>query len=249
MLKSYAMTDVGQKRSVNQDFVFTSQDQIGNLPNLFAVADGMGGHRAGDYASRFTMETLVETIKASEYKNPVKILKEAVDTANERLISAAAGSEELHGMGTTLVACTIIGHYLYTANVGDSRLYIANEEGLCQVTKDHSLVEEMVRIGEINREDARNHPDKNIITRAIGASRDIMVDFFNTKLKEGDLVLLCSDGLTNMVEDAQIDHIIRQQDSLSHKVRDLIVQANKNGGKDNIAVIIIEPFSSEVKGC
>lgn len=249
MLKSYAMTDVGQKREINQDFVFTSEQAVGNLPNLFAVADGMGGHKAGDFASRFTMETVVNTVKNSEHKNPVKILKEAVDIANEKLIEAAGESEDRNGMGTTFVAGTVIGHYLYTANVGDSRLYIVNEEGIHQVTKDHSLVEEMVRIGEINKEDARNHPDKNIITRAIGASRDILVDFFNTRLQEGDLILLCSDGLTNMVEDREINRIVRETKGLEGKVRDLIVQANKNGGKDNIAVIIIEPFSSEVKGC
>ena len=169
-MKSYCITDVGQRRVTNQDFVYRSDEPVGNLPNLYIVADGMGGHKAGDYASHYTAETLIESVTEDEEKNPIKIIRKAIEKANERVLEKSLSDEELAGMGTTVVVATVIGHYLYVANVGDSRLYLITDK-ITQITKDHSLVEEMVRIGEINREQARNHPDKNIITRAVGIKK------------------------------------------------------------------------------
>ena len=143
-------------------------------------------------------------------------------------------------MGTTVVAATCLGMHLQVANVGDSRLYVVNE-GIRQITRDHSLVEEMVRMGGINREAARNHPDKNIITRAIGANDTVEADFFTVELTAGDIVLLCSDGLTNMLEDQEIQEILGGYGELPEKAQRLIETANAHGGKDNIAVILIEP--------
>ena len=135
------------------------------------------------------------------------------------------------------------------ANVGDSRLYLVNQQ-ILQVTKDHSLVQEMVRMGEINAEQARNHPDKNIITRALGAERTVDIDFFDLKLEPGNVILMCSDGLSNMVEDSQIREIISDTEkNLEEKGKILISEANRNGGKDNIAVVLIEPFANEVETC
>ena len=145
------------------------------------------------------------------------------------------------GMGTTVVAAVIAGSRLHAANVGDSRLYIVSD-AIRQITKDHSYVEEMVRRGEIDREAARNHPDKNIITRAVGATQEIEADFFEVKLYPDDLVLLCSDGLTNMVEDDAIWKIIREQSDVAVAAKRLIEAANQNGGRDNITVIVIDPF-------
>lgn len=145
------------------------------------------------------------------------------------------------GMGTTVVAAVIAGSRLHAANVGDSRLYIVSD-AIRQITKDHSYVEEMVRRGEIDREAARNHPDKNIITRAVGATQEIEADFFEVKLYPDDLVLLCSDGLTNMVEDDAIWKIIREQSDVAVAAKRLIKAANQNGGRDNITVIVIDPF-------
>lgn len=245
MLKSYAITDIGQKRQLNQDFIYLSETPIGNLPNVFIVADGMGGHNAGDYASRYAVETVVEEIGASFEKNPVRIMGRAIDKANELIRKRAQEDISLNGMGTTMVIATCMGRYLEVANVGDSRLYVVNQGRIEQITQDHSLVEEMVRMGGIDRESARNHPDKNIITRAIGARDYVEADFFNLELQMGDMVLLCSDGLTNMIDDGMIHRIMTNGESLKDRVEELVERANQNGGKDNISVIVIEPLADE----
>ncbi len=246
MIRSYALTDIGQKRQLNQDYIYRSETPVGNLPNVFIVADGMGGHNAGDYASRLAVETVVEEIGASFEKNAVKILNNAIRRANEQLRKRAREDKALSGMGTTIVAATCISRYLEVANVGDSRLYVISDE-IRQITQDHSLVEEMVRMGGLDKETARNHPDKNIITRAVGARRDVEVDFFNVELQTGDLVLLCSDGLTNMVDDEMICRILKGDGNLEDRVEELMKTANQNGGKDNISVIVIELLADEVK--
>lgn len=250
MLRSYSVTDIGRKRQLNQDYVFSSGSPIGNMPNLFIVADGMGGHKAGDYASRYTVETIEREIRASFEKNPSIIINKAIQVANKEIRQKAAEDENLAGMGTTVVVATIIGRYLQVANVGDSRLYIMNGQEIRQITRDHSLVEEMVRLGGIKREDARLHPDKNIITRAIGAKDDVDIDFFTIELRPSDCILMCSDGLTNMVEDREILRILnehREDRTLVETAQALIDEANQNGGKDNIAVVLVKPFSDEVK--
>lgn len=248
-MKSYSITDVGQKRTVNQDFVFTSETPVGNLPNLFVVADGMGGHKAGDFASSYAVEILLSTIREDENSNPVKIIRAAIENANTQLLREASDNEAMSGMGTTMVLVTIVGHYAYVANVGDSRLYLIDENKISQITKDHSLVEEMVRMGEISRDDARNHPDKNIITRALGAGRDVDVDFFDIRLTPGDILLLCSDGLSNMVPDEDIRQVILTSETLEETGRRLVSMANDNGGRDNIAVVLVEPETKEVEVC
>ena len=248
-MRIYSATDVGQKRKMNQDYVFASADPVGNLPNLFVVADGMGGHNAGDYASSHAVGIVVEEIREDADFNPVKVIRHAIESANTEIITQAQKDEKLRGMGTTMVAATIVGHYAYVANVGDSRLYVAGEQ-IQQITKDHSLVQEMVRMGELNAEEARNHPDKNIITRALGAERTVDVDFFDLKLEPGNVVLMCSDGLSNMVEDDRIGEIISDTDrDLQERGQALISEANRNGGKDNIAIVLTEPFANEVKKC
>ena len=248
-MRIYSATDVGQKRKMNQDYVFASADPVGNLPNLFVVADGMGGHNAGDYASSHAVGTVVDEIRQDADFNPIKVIRHAIESANTEIITQAQNDENLRGMGTTMVVATIVGHYAYVANVGDSRLYLVNQQ-ILQVTKDHSLVQEMVRMGEINAEQARNHPDKNIITRALGAERTVDIDFFDLKLEPGNVILMCSDGLSNMVEDSQIREIISDTEkNLEEKGKILISEANRNGGKDNIAVVLIEPFTNEVETC
>jgi serine/threonine protein phosphatase PrpC len=139
----------------------------------------------------------------------------------------------------------VIEHTLYFANVGDSRLYLLNDE-IRQLSKDHSLVQEMVRLGGLNAEEAKHHPDKNIITRAIGVKEDIEIDFFEYRLKKGDIILMCTDGLSNMVEDEEIFQIVRSSRDVVEAVEQLIERANSNGGKDNIGVIVAEPFAGEV---
>ena len=176
-MKIYAMTDVGRKREVNQDFVYVTDKPVGPFPNLLVVADGMGGHKAGDFASKYTVKVLHEELEKTVLKKPEEILKEIVITANHELIKAAQSDVKLEGMGTTLVVATVIGNTLYFSNVGDSRLYLINDK-IKQISKDHSLVEEMVRLGGIKAEEAKNHPDKNIITRAIGVKEDVEADIY-----------------------------------------------------------------------
>ena len=244
-MKTFSMTDIGRKREINQDYVFATDETIGNLPNLLVVADGMGGHRAGDFASRFTVEVLAEEVQNCQETHPETILGNSIQAANERLLEEAEKDNRLEGMGTTLVAATIMDHVLYFANVGDSRLYLINKE-IRQLSKDHSMVEEMVRLGGLTEEEAKHHPDKNIITRAIGVKQKVEPDFFEYRLKGGDIILMCSDGLTNMVDDDEIFQIVKSARDIVEAVESLIQRANENGGSDNIGVVLAQPYADEV---
>ena len=240
-MRAYSVTDIGQKRKMNQDYVFVSETSVGNLPNLFVVADGMGGHNAGDYASSHAVASLVSEITADQSINAVKIIRHAIEAANREILEKAQENVSLYGMGTTMVVATIVGRYAYVANVGDSRLYLI-ENKIRQVTRDHSLVQEMVRMGEIRPDEARNHPDKNIITRALGAEERVEIDFFDFELKSGCVILMCSDGLSNMVEDSRIEEIVHEHEGeLEAMGQALLGEANSNGGKDNIAIVLIQP--------
>lgn len=242
MIKTFSVTNIGKRRKLNQDFVYTSEEPVGHLPNLFVVADGMGGHKAGDYASKLAVTTMVEEIAGSDETIPEKLLGRAIETANGKVRESAERMPELEGMGTTVVAASCDGDTLSIANVGDSRLYIVSGHEIRQITRDHSWVEEMVRRGGLGRDEARNHPDKNIITRAVGAEDTIKADFFSVKLKEGDLILMCTDGLTNMLEDEEIRMILDGARDIVEKAEELVRRANENGGMDNISVILIEPW-------
>ena len=240
-MKTFSITDTGVTREMTQDYYFATDTNLGNLPNLFIVADGMGGHKAGDYASRHTIERVVASISRNSSEEPVTIIQEAISKANELLVAESNEDETKSGMGTTLVIATLVGDKLIVANVGDSRLYVISDM-VRQITRDHSLVDEMVRLGELNPSEARSHPDKNIITRAIGAQKNVKADFFEVELAEDDYVLMCTDGLTNMVRDEEILDIVRSEkepEAIAHK---LVRMANDNGGRDNITVTIIKPF-------
>lgn len=247
-MRVYSGTDIGRRRSVNQDYVYVSETPVGNLPNLFIVADGMGGHNAGDFASAFAVRVMVDSVKEDADFNPVKVIRHGIEVANHELIEQAKKSEERKGMGTTMVVATVVGNYVYVANVGDSRLYVVGDR-ITQITKDHSLVQEMVRMGELTEEDARNHPDKNIITRALGAEETVNIDFFDFRLEKNSNILMCSDGLSNMVSNEEIQNIIQNKSEIQEKGETLLGLANEHGGKDNIAVVLIEPFTEEVRKC
>ena len=244
MLKTYSMTDIGRRRKLNQDTVYSCEHPLGNLENLFIVADGMGGHKAGDYASAYTVKAIEREVEACEDRAPVKILREAISVANREVYVKQSTEEDFAGMGTTTVAATIEDDVLYVANVGDSRLYLI-DKAITQVTKDHSLVAEMVRKGSLDETAARVHPDKNIITRAIGAAPNVEIDFFEVELAAGDVILMCTDGLTNMVDDDEILRIVRSSVDVADMAENLIKMANHNGGKDNIGVVIVEVCDEE----
>ena len=241
-MKTFSVTDAGRKRDINQDYVFASETAVGKLPNLFLVADGMGGHKAGEYASKQAALTIIESVSANESGLPVASLKKAIGEANKKLLKEAIIDIEKEGMGTTVVAATIVGEKLIAANVGDSRLYVINENSITQITRDHSYVEEMVRVGKIAKSEARNHPDKNKITRAVGVFPKVDIDFFEVKLEPQDMILMCTDGLTNMIEDDDIRKIVLGQRDIVEKAATLVEEANKNGGTDNITALLIEPL-------
>ena len=228
---------------MNQDYVFTSDIPLGNLPNLYIVADGMGGHNAGDFASRFTVDTVSRFVMQSEAKDAERVLKGALRAANAGLREEAEKDPSLYGMGTTFVSATILGETLLAANGGDSRLYVLHEtDEIRQITRDHSLVEEMIETGRIERGTAAKLPEKNIITRAVGAEDSLKIDFFRFPVSDGDIILLCSDGLTNMLDDSTIAKIVFSTKSLEKAADRLVREANMAGGKDNISVVLVDPY-------
>lgn len=245
-INAFGKTDVGLMRTINQDSIFVSTQPIGNLPNLFIVADGMGGHKAGDVASREAIERFVKYACTTHMSDPANILDAGIISVNKDIFDMASSNRDYSGMGTTFVAASLVENHVYIANVGDSRLYLIGRD-IRQITRDHSLVEDMVRMGVLEREEARTHYKKNVITKAIGVADDktSTPDIFEIEVENGDKLLLCSDGLTNMVEDYDIKKIVKDNDSIEDAVRELIRQANENGGKDNISAILIEPEIGE----
>ncbi|MCD7866485.1 MAG: Stp1/IreP family PP2C-type Ser/Thr phosphatase [Clostridiales bacterium] len=239
-MKICSLTDIGIRREMNQDYFFLSEEPVGRLPNLFIVADGMGGHKAGEFASRCAVETMAAAARTAQDADAVGVLTACVTQANAELNRYAQQHPETKGMGTTIVAAVLNGRHLTTVNVGDSRLYLIGDD-IRQITRDHSLIQEMVRMGEMDEESARIHPDKNIITRAVGVSPFVETDIFETDVEPGERILLCSDGLTNMVSDETILQILNDDRDLDEKTEYLIELANNNGGRDNITVIIIDP--------
>ena len=196
-------------------------------------------HRAGDYASRLCVETMVQSLEKSAHKTPVSLFEEAVTAANKAVFEESASHVEYEGMGTTVVACTLEENTLYIANIGDSRLYLIRD-GIEQITDDHSLVEEMVKQGNITESEARIHPQKNIITRALGINEEVQADFFEIDVEQGDVIMLCSDGLSNMIEDEDMEYIVKNSDTLQTAAESLVARANENGGNDNITVVLAE---------
>ena len=240
MIISYA-TDVGRIRKENQDSVYAKQ--IDDNAALLIVADGMGGHKGGRTASRSAIEQIVIKILGGYRENLTDeeicdLLRIAVFEANGNIYSASLKDFELVGMGTTVVVAIITGGTLYTANVGDSRLYHFSKGELKQITTDHSYVESLVSKGIISKDEARNHPKKNVITRAVGSESMVDIDIFRTDVSKGDKILLCSDGLYGFVSDEQISALLTKE--LDGAVHALVALANENGGRDNITVAAAE---------
>ena len=238
-MEAYAITDTGKTRQINQDFVYCNSSPIGILPNLYAVADGMGGHSAGDYASRFCVEEFIRRIEHDGAETIISGIDYALEKTNQALLQKANETPELEGMGTTFVAACIQDDTMYVVNVGDSRLYLI-DDSIKQITRDHSLVEEMIQNGDLVRSEARFHPKKNVITRAVGTNNRLEADFFEVTLQNQDIVLLCSDGLSNMVDDAELYRIVIEgKEDLAQTLQELVKKANENGGKDNISAILV----------
>lgn len=236
---AYAKTDVGRKRSMNQDYFYCNENTVGSFQNLFIVADGMGGHKAGDHASRLCVEQMVASVKETKHTTPVTMFEEAVNRANAAVYEESVEHIEYEGMGTTMVACTCQEDRMYVANIGDSRLYLLRDR-IEQITDDHSLVEELVKNGNLTESEARVHPQKNIITRALGTENQVSADYFEVSINQGDIILMCSDGLSNMLDDDDMEYILKHSDTLEKAGEALISQANQNGGEDNITAVLVK---------
>lgn len=248
-MKYSCLTDKGKVREQNEDYVFASDQKTGPLGNLFIIADGMGGENAGDYASALAVNTVVKNIRENITENinddwVLSLLKSAVIEANWRVFEQAQKDPQKKGMGTTLVAAAFFNEHLYIANVGDSRLYVREHDFLRQVTLDHSYVQEMVRRGEMSQEEARNHKYRNRITRAIGVESIVRPDFFSLDIHDVQEVLMCTDGLTNMLTDDRIEQILCKPATVLDKSTELVNEALDNGGLDNVSVILIDPHNS-----
>lgn len=239
-MNAYGITDRGLQRQLNEDSIFFSTSAVGGYPNLFIVADGMGGHNAGDFASRFTVDYVVKALQSwtGDY---LEGFKTAITEANEELLSHGIKNPELAGMGTTLVMITVWDNHYLAANVGDSRCYRFRDDTFTQISKDHSWVEEMCELGQLDRNSEFYRTRKNIITRAVGASGEIVPDFFEGDSRDGDLFMLCSDGLTNMLSDEYIAQLLCSGDDPIRMAGRLVTSANDAGGNDNISVILIKP--------
>jgi len=233
------LSDIGKRRTSNQDYtaVFYNQKNCA----LVLLADGMGGHKAGDVASQMTVENLGVAWEETDFLASEQVSEWLVEEVQQMniIVHNQGLQKEFYGMGTTLEAIAIFsGNYLI-AHIGDSRSYVWHEGKMSQLTRDHSLVDDLYMAGEISQKEAENHPQKNIITRSIGMPGKIEVDLINQSFLPGDYLLLTSDGLTNMLSDEEISQVLSSDLALQEKVRKLIFLANENGGKDNITVSLI----------
>jgi len=231
-----AATDVGRMRKNNEDSYLSSKP-------VAAVADGMGGHSAGEVASAIAIEELAALGDRGPWENETAAtddLKQAILRANRRIREMAASDHKLNGMGTTLVALLEDGDMVHVANVGDSRGYLLRQGELSQVTVDHSLVQELVDDGRLSPEDAERHPQRSVITRALGIDPEVEFDLFTYKLQVGDRLLLCSDGLSDVVGTTQIRNVLLRVRSPQKAARQLVTVANEQGGPDNITVIVVD---------
>ncbi len=243
-IQAEGATDTGRKRNQNQD-------HIGLEPEMqfFVVADGMGGHQGGETASRLAVEQVISLLKSSmtAEKAPgflAKSLAEAIKSAGRAIYQTASEKKELHGMGTTTVSALFHDDILTIGHVGDSRCYYINADGIWQLTRDHSMVQEKLRAGIIKREQVKTDRMKNVITRAVGFEAEVDVDIYEMEVQPGDHFLLCSDGLSGLIDDVEIYRTLKdswgENRELSQTVKTLIQKANDNGGDDNISVILLK---------
>ena len=250
MVDVYGLSDVGCVRELNEDSYCIDGFDENEEKGFCIIADGMGGHNAGEVASQNAVKFMVEELKTlfdeeNKELNVPNCLNNAVQRANERVYNMAEENIGHSGMGTTVVATVISDETAYLANVGDSRAYAARGDEFLQITTDHSVVSEMVMSGTITKEEARNHPQKNIITRAVGTDKTVKADVFEYNYLSGDVMVLCSDGLSTMVDDKEIAEIIQSAETSKETANRLVETAKQRGGLDNITVICIR-FKQEV---
>ncbi len=239
-LEVYGITNVGNVRELNEDSYAIHGFESSKPSGVCILADGMGGHNAGEVASQHAIAFVDEILGNSYEREETEIpglLAEAVTHANEKIYDLSLRTPQQHGMGTTLVISYITDGTAYIANVGDSRAYAIRGETMCRITVDHSVVEELVANGTITREEAFHHPQKNIITRAVGTDPSIKTDVYEYTYLPGDIMLMCSDGLTEMVQEQEILQIVSAGGSMQDILEHLVQAALDAGGHDNVTVI------------
>lgn len=229
------LSDVGNFRKTNEDYIDYYTDHI---KKIYVIADGMGGHNAGDVASKLAVENTISYLNSlPEIKNMDIDIRNAINDSNIKIHELSKSSEELVGMGTTITACLIKGPEMVVANVGDSRCYIIKENKIIKVTKDHSLVQQLIDEGSITEDEGYSHPNKNIITRALGTKTHVDIDTYSLNLEEIKKVVMCTDGLSNLIKEEEIYEIVMNKDNCC---LELIELSKLRGGKDNISVIVFE---------
>ena len=230
------VSDIGLKRALNEDCALYFE---GTDFKIYVVADGMGGHNAGEVASKMAAERIVDYVKCNFSKLEEKeLITKAIEDVNREIFNFSMTNDKLNGMGTTVTACLITKRNIYVANVGDSSCIGVKNGMIKKITKDHSLVQELIDSGTISEMEAVNHPKKNIITRALGTSSNVNVDVFNLMNDEYEVLLLCSDGLTNEVTKEEILEVINNESSYDSIANRLVDMAKEKGGRDNITVLL-----------
>jgi len=234
-------TNVGYVRQNNEDSLFVLNGPIGKLQNLYIVADGMGGHNAGEVASAAAIDHFCTYIRENAYSNQYieELLASAAIYANDKVFELSLADQTRQGMGTTLSVCCYDADNLYFTHIGDSRIYLLSGETLTQLTADHTFVEEMVKSGQMTEEEAQYNPSRHMLTRALGTEYGVAADAGYTPIQNGDLVLLCSDGLSNMLDNEALAAILRGEGTVENKAEQLVAQALANGGLDNVTVILL----------
>lgn len=246
MLHCGGYTDLGKTRPINEDGYYLSEYNK-ELDALYVmVADGMGGHQAGEIASTMAVQQVSEVINKNftagmDVPEVKELLVKAVKSANHVIFEQGRENEERRGMGTTLTLCFVLGNKAIVAHVGDSRAYLLRQDAWHQITSDHSLVQELLRNGQITEEEAIHHPQKNVITRALGTDFGVEIDIYEFTIYEGDILLLCTDGLSNMLSDERLKELIKQNYgcSLDRLSEQLVTAANEEGGYDNITAVLL----------
>lgn len=230
------VSDIGLKRALNEDYAAYYEDADFKI---YVVADGMGGHNAGEVASKMAAERIVDYVKYNFSKiHERELIKIAIEEANREIFNFSMTSDKLNGMGTTVTACLITRKNIYVANVGDSSCIGIKDGMIKKITKDHSLVQELIDSGTISEMEAVNHPKKNIITRALGTNQNVCVDVFDVMNGEYEVLLLCSDGLTNELTKEEILQIVMSEKNYDHIANKLVDMAKEKGGRDNITVLL-----------
>jgi serine/threonine protein phosphatase PrpC len=237
-------SDKGLKRDINEDS-YNIIEGCSEIPITFVIADGMGGHNSGELASRMAVECAGDYIKRYPEKfrreeNIFSAIQEVMEKANTNVYKTSLENKSSYGMGTTFIIAVIYNQKLFIGHVGDSRVYLIREENISRLTTDHSYIEELIKNGSLTREEASVHPNRNVITRALGCSEEMQVDTYSCDLEKNDYLLLCTDGLTNMLEEEEIKEIILRLGEPEPICDELVRKANENGGEDNTTVIVIK---------